>query len=203
MHLLDCIVYSNTKYSINSNNNIEQCVSSSAPVITVQWDTWQRTHAMVSIAPNIWIFSKSPVLYMSIIKGGLRNKIDSLILFKDSMATGMEAKPEDVYANTNTQTIDTNKFEERFSFRRSSDLPPPIPSKEGITTLNRTGTGTKPKVTPIQPGSPRTHLESPRTTSTKDWDSKDVSFKSGFSSTKHRLVVILVATRRLFYFMIH
>ena len=122
---------------------------------------------------------------MSIIKGGLRNKIDSLILFKDSMATGMEAKPEDVYAKTNTQTKDdTHMFEQRFSFRRSSDLPPPIPCKEGITTLNRTGTGTKPKVTPIQPGSPRTHLGSPRTTSTKDWDSKDVSFESGFSSTK-------------------
>ena len=102
------------------------------------------------------------------------------------MATSMEPKPEDVYANTNTNTQtkhDTNMFEERFSFRRSSDLPPPIPSKEGITTLNRTGTGTKPKVTPIASlGSPRTH-PGPRITS-RDWDSKDCSFETIESSTK-------------------
>ena len=72
-------------------------------------------------------------------------------------------------------------FEERFSFRRSSDLPPPIPSKEGITTLNRTGT--KPKVaTTSSLGSPRTH-PSPRLT-TSHWESKDSSFETIESSTK-------------------
>ena len=121
---------------------------------------------------------------MSIIKGGIRDKLDRLILFKDSMATSMEPKPEDVYANTNTNTQtkhDTNMFEERFNFRRSSDLPPPIPSKETITTLNRTGT--KPKVaTTSSLGSPRTH-PSPRLT-TSHWESKDSSFETIESSTK-------------------
>ena len=126
---------------------------------------------------------------MSIIKGGLRNKIDSLILFKDSMARAMEDTPkEEVYANTQAKD-ETELFEQRFSFRRTSELPPPIPSKEGVNTLNRV-TGTKPKsqmtpITPLmgQPGSPRTHPGSPRIASPRELDSKDCSFESGFESS--------------------
>ena len=50
VHLVDCIVYSNTKYSVNSNNNIEQCVSSTAPVVTVQWDTCQGEPMLWSVS---------------------------------------------------------------------------------------------------------------------------------------------------------
>ena len=129
-----------------------------------------------------------------IIKDGIKSKIDSILLLRRNMASAMEDTPKDeeVYSNSPIPEDDTSKlFEQRFSFRRTSELPPPIPSKEGVTTLNRV-TGTKPKIplvtTPMvdHPGSPRTpivdHPGSPRITSPREWD-KDCSFESGFESS--------------------
>ena len=89
-------------------------------------------------------------------------------------------KDEQVYSNSPIPEDDTSKlFEQRFSFRRTSELPPPIPSKEGVTTLNRV-TGTKPKI-PLVVTPMVDHPGSPRITSTREWG-KDSSFES--SSTK-------------------
>ena len=114
-----------------------------------------------------------------IIKEGIQDKIDKILLRK-TMATAMDDTPQDeqLYSNSPLPEDDPNKlFEQRFSFRRTSELPPPIPSKEGVTTLNRGNTGTKPKIplvaTPM--------VANPRITSNRDWG-KDSSFDS--SSTK-------------------
>ena len=87
---------------------------------------------------------------MSIIKTDIKEKLSKLTLFQPTMATAIDPKSvEMVYANSGiTDTMDAqNKFEDRFQFRRSSDLPPPLPphtntSKDQIT-LPRVGT--KPK----------------------------------------------------------
>ena len=99
------------------------------------------------------------------------------------MASAMEDTPKDeeVYSNSPIPEDDTSKlFEQRFSFRRTSELPPPIPSKEGVTTLNRV-TGTKPKI-PLVTTPMVDHPGSPRITSPREWD-KDCSFESGFESS--------------------
>ena len=126
---------------------------------------------------------------MSIIKEGIKSKINSNLLLKENMASAIEDTPkEEVYANTQPKD-ETELFEQRFSFRRTSELPPPVPSKEGVNTLNRI-IGTKPKttmtpMTPMvdHPGSPRTHPGSPRISSPREWDSKDCSFESGLESS--------------------
>ena len=96
---------------------------------------------------------------MSIIKNDIKDKLNKLTLFQPSMATAIDPKSADmVYANTSgiTDTMEAqNKFEDRFDFRRSSDLPPPLPphtntSKDQIT-LPRVGT--KPKDSLGSPGS--------------------------------------------------
>ena len=116
---------------------------------------------------------------MSIIKKDIRDKLDRLTLFKPSMATSKDPKSEDMYANTssNTNTQDIHdKFEERFNFRRSSDLPPPIPPHTSKDTITLPRTGTKPKL-----GSPR----SPRLgVKEYHWESKDTSFDTIESSYK-------------------
>ena len=127
---------------------------------------------------------------MTIIKDGIKSKIDSILLLKGNMASAMEdtQKEEEVYANSKPKD-ETELFEQRFSFRRTSELPPPVPSKEGVNTLNRI-IGTKPKttmtpMTPMvdHPGSPGTHMGSPRIASPREWDSKDCSFESGLESS--------------------
>ena len=120
---------------------------------------------------------------MSIIKNDIKDKLNKLTLFKSSMATGIDPKSEDmVYANTssNTNTQDIQeKFEERFNFQRSSDLPPPIPphipSKDTIT-LPRTGTKLKASLGSPSPKSPRL--------TTSHWESNDTSFDTIESSYK-------------------
>ena len=119
------------------------------------------------------------------------------------MASAEVDTPQDeaIYTNSQIHEDEKSKFERRFSFRRTSLLPPPLPSKEGVTTLDRV-TGTKPKIpktpmtpmtpmtptTPMidHPGSPRTpmvtHPGSPRMTSPRGWDG-DCSFESGFESS--------------------
>ena len=103
-------------------------------------------------------------VHMSIIKNDIKDKLNKLTLFQPSqpsMATAIDPKSADmVYANTSgiTNTMDAHdKFEERFNFRRSSDLPPPLPphtntSKDQIT-LPRVGT--KPNDSLGSPRSPR------------------------------------------------
>ena len=96
------------------------------------------------------------------------------------MATAIEPKSaEMVYANSGiTDTMEAqNKFEDRFQFRRSSDLPPPLPphtntSKDQIT-LPRVGT--KPKDSLSSPRSPRVGVK-------YHWESKDTSFDTIESS---------------------
>ena len=96
------------------------------------------------------------------------------------MATAIDPKSaEMVYANSGiTDTMEAqNKFEDRFQFRRSSDLPPPLPphtntSKDQIT-LPRVGT--KPKDSLGSPGSPRVGVK-------YHWESKDTSFDTIESS---------------------
>ena len=118
---------------------------------------------------------------MSIIKTDIRDKLNRLTLFKPSMATSIDPKSEDmVYANTSNNTQDIHdKFEERFNFRRSSDLPPPIPPHTSKDTITLPRTGTKPKASLGSPRSPR----SPRHT-TSHWESKDTSFDTIESSYK-------------------
>ena len=98
------------------------------------------------------------------------------------MATAIDPKSADmVYANTSgiTDTMEAqNKFEDRFNFRRSSDLPPPLPphtntSKDQIT-LPRVGT--KPKDSLGSPRSPRVGVKG------YHWESKDTSFDTIESS---------------------
>ena len=100
------------------------------------------------------------------------------------MATGVYPKSADmVYANTSgiTDTMDAqNKFEDRFNFQCSSDLPPPLPphtntSKDQIT-LPRVGT--KPKDSLGSPRSPRVGVKG------YHWESKDTSFDTIESSYK-------------------
>ena len=140
-----------------------------------------------------------------IIKDGIQSKIDNILLLRKTMASAMDDTPKDeqVYSNSPIPEDDTSKlFEQRFSFRRTSELPPPIPSKEGVTTLNRGNTGTKPKI-PLVATPMVDHPGSPRITSTREWG-KDSSFES--SSTKDETHVqvggSIGSSVRLFYFMI-
>ena len=87
---------------------------------------------------------------MSIIKTDIKEKLSKLTLFQPTMATAIDPKSSDkVYANTSgiTDTMEAQtKFEDRYKFRCSSDLPPPLPphtNKDQIT-LPRV-VGTKPK----------------------------------------------------------
>ena len=87
------------------------------------------------------------------------------------MATAIDSKCSDmVYANTsgNTDTMEAQtKFEDRYKFRHSSDLPPPLPphtSKDQVTLPREVGT--KPK---DSPGLPRVGVK-------YHWESQDTSF---------------------------
>ena len=97
------------------------------------------------------------------------------------MATGIDPKSADmVYANTgntNTQEV-SDKFEERFHFRRSSDLPPPLPPHTSKDTITLPRTGTKPKDSLSSPRSPRVGVKG------YHWESKDTSFDTIESSYK-------------------
>ena len=95
--------------------------------------------------------------FMTIIKPGIKSKIDSILEFRRNMASAGIDTPQDeaIYTNSQIHEDEKSKFEQRFSFRRTSLLPPPLPSKEGVTTLDRV-TGTKPKIpkTPMTPTTP-------------------------------------------------
>ena len=87
---------------------------------------------------------------MSILKQGLGEKLNKLLLVKE-MATA-KVEPEVVYANQNGQVSCeiTSNFEDRFAFKHSSELPPPIPLKSPTLTLPR-----NPQIVLPTPGSPR------------------------------------------------
>ena len=96
------------------------------------------------------------------------------------MATAIDPKSADmVYTNTSgiTDTMDAqDKFEERFNFRRSSDLPPPLPPHTSKDTITLHRTGTKPKDLLGSPRSPRLGVKG------YHWESKDTSFDTIESS---------------------
>ena len=106
------------------------------------------------------------------------------------MATASESKSSDIlYANTNTSSTDSmevqTKFEDRYHFRRGSDLPPPLPPHtSNPVTLPRI-LGTKPKilVSPGSPGSPSSpgSTGSPRVGVKYHWESQDTSFDTATS----------------------
>ena len=118
---------------------------------------------------------------MSILKTDIKEKLSKLTLFQPTMATAIDPKSaEMVYANSGiTDTMEAqNKFEDRFQFRRSSDLPPPLPphtntSKDQIT-LPRVGTKPKDSL-----GS--TSTRSPRVGVKYHWESRDTSFDTNTS----------------------
>ena len=89
------------------------------------------------------------------------------------MATAIDSKSLDIlYANTSgtTDSMEAQtKFEDRYKFRRSSDLPPPLPPHpfKDQVTLPRV-VGTKPKELG-SPGLPRVGVK-------YHWESKDTSF---------------------------
>ena len=87
---------------------------------------------------------------MSILKQELGEKLNKILLFKE-MATA-KVEPEVVYANQNGQVSCeiTSNFEDRFAFKHSSELPPPIPLKSPTLTLPR-----NPQIVLPTPGSPR------------------------------------------------
>ena len=87
---------------------------------------------------------------MSILKQELGEKLNHLLLIREMAAANVE--PEVVYANQNGQvSCDiTSNFENRFAFKHSDELPPPIPVKSPTLTLPR-----NPQIVLTTPGSPR------------------------------------------------
>ena len=67
---------------------------------------------------------------MNIIRRDLGDRLNKLLLYKSEMATADESS-DIVYANSTPsgpESIEVKtKFEDRFQFRRGSDLPPPLP----------------------------------------------------------------------------
>ena len=130
---------------------------------------------------------------MNILRKDLGDKLNRLLLLKSEMATadGLDI----VYANSNQSGQDSSevksKFENRFEFRRGSDLPPPLPLKAPTLTLPKkpniivaTGSPGSPRVTgsPRATGSPRSPgSQSPRIGIKYGWDSQDTSFETATS----------------------
>ena len=127
------------------------------------------------------------IIFMSIIKPTIKSKIESILAFRNMNETGEaetetgeagtpEEGPEAIYTNT---PPGGGSFEDRFSFRRESLLPPPVPSKATLERGTRTGTIPKIQKVPLSPLTPRTH-SSPKT-SARGYDF-DSSFESGIES---------------------
>ena len=150
--------------------------SSAAPEATVQWETGQAVVKRSSVTPGFsakdqplpgffnkdqiipFLVSDIPFMSMSIIKPGIRTKINSILEFRKMASGGIDAQQDEaIYTNTKIQDDDKSPFERRFSFKLPP--PPPIPEK-GATTLERR-LGTIRKVQkPMSELTPRTLLAS-------------------------------------------
>ena len=136
---------------------------SPSPVSGVSgWYSWEThsgytwTHTLdTSVAPD------SPQS-MNILRKDLGDKLNRLLLIRSEMASA-NVSSDIVYANQSGQDSSevTSNFEDRFEFRRGSDIPPPppppLPIKAPTLTLPK-----KPNIIITTPGSPRL-TGSPRT----------------------------------------
>ena len=117
---------------------------------------------------------------MPIVKPKIRSKIDSILAFRTMKETGDADTPEEgaegIYTNT---PPGGGCFEDRFSFKHESLLPPPVPSKATLERGSRTGTIPKVQKIPLSPLTTR-HQSSPKTPA-RGYDG-DSSFESGIES---------------------
>ena len=164
--------------------------SSPSPLSGVSgWCSWEPhsgytlTHTLdTSVAPDS---SQS----MNILRKDLGDKLNRLLLIRSEMASA-NVSSDIVYANQSGQDSSevTSNFEDRFEFRRGSDLPPPLPIKAPTLTLPKKPniiitTPGSPRVTgsPRATGSPRSPGQSPRIGRKYGWDSQDTSFETATS----------------------
>ena len=125
-----------------------------------------------TVSPTPAVSSTTCFRPMSIIKTDIKEKLSKLSLFHPIMANAIDSKCSDVvYGNTSgtTDSMEAQTFEDRYKFRRASDLPPPLPphpSKDQVTLPRVVGT------TPKKLGSPG----SPRVGVKYHWESQDTSF---------------------------
>ena len=146
--------------------------------------TW--THTLdTSVAPD-------SLQSMNILRKDLGDKLNRLLLIRSEMASA-NVSSDIVYANQSGQDSSerTSNFEDRFEFRRGSDIPPPppLPIKAPTLTLtlpkkpNIITTPGSPRVTgsPRATGSPKSPGQSPRIGRKYGWDSQDTSFETATS----------------------
>ena len=119
---------------------------------------------------------------MSILKKDLGEKLNKLLLIREMASANVES--EVVYANQNGQDSCevTSNFEDRFAFKHSSELPPPLPLKSPTLTLPK-----KPQIVITTPGSqrtgsPRSAGQSPQIERKYVWDSRNDSFETATTS---------------------
>ena len=117
---------------------------------------------------------------MSILKKELGEKINKILLIREIATANVE--PEVVYQNGQVSCEIASNFEDRFAFKHSSKLPPPIPLKSPTLTLPRNPQTVLPTPGSPRKGSQRSAGQSPLLERKRGFDSGNDSFETATTS---------------------